>query len=160
MHRFIHSAEKRTTPPPAPFTYTFPAILYSHPPKASYGVAPLRRTTTYCLQRRALSETFGGWLYVASQSRCNGYKKDAHKRYCRNFKTLQESTNERLDPSCANRTGIYIMVQRARGRSITAIVAAPGRSKFTSCARSNATATAILAAQARHGTLPPQAQAR
>ena len=33
---------------------------YSHPPKASYGVAPLRRTTTYCLQRRALPETFGG----------------------------------------------------------------------------------------------------
>ena len=39
---------------------------YSHPPKASYGVAPLRRTTTYCLQRRALSETFGGWLYYRS----------------------------------------------------------------------------------------------
>ena len=33
---------------------------YSHPPKASYCVAPLRRTTAYCLQRRALSETFGG----------------------------------------------------------------------------------------------------
>ena len=40
-----------------------PAI-YSHPPKASYCVAPLRRTTAYCLQRRALSETFGGWLYL------------------------------------------------------------------------------------------------
>ena len=37
---------------------------YSHPPKASYCVAPLRRTTAYCLQRRALSETFGGWLYT------------------------------------------------------------------------------------------------
>ena len=39
------------------------ATCYSRPPKASYGVAPLRRTTAYCLQRRALSETFGGWLY-------------------------------------------------------------------------------------------------
>ena len=39
------------------------AEQYSHPPKASYCVAPLRRTTAYCLQRRALSETFGGWLY-------------------------------------------------------------------------------------------------
>ena len=38
---------------------------YSHPPKASYCVAPLRRTNAYCLQRRALSETFGGWLYIA-----------------------------------------------------------------------------------------------
>ena len=36
--------------------------LYSHPPKASYGVASPRRTTAYCLRRRALSETFGGWL--------------------------------------------------------------------------------------------------
>ncbi len=35
---------------------------YSHPPKASYGVASPRRTTAYCLRRRALSETFGGWL--------------------------------------------------------------------------------------------------
>ena len=36
--------------------------MYSHPPKASYGVASPRRTTAYCLRRRALSETFGGWL--------------------------------------------------------------------------------------------------
>ena len=36
---------------------------YSHPPKASYGVASPRRTNAYCLRRRALSETFGGWLY-------------------------------------------------------------------------------------------------
>ena len=28
-----------------------------------YGVAPPRRTNAYCLRRRALSETFGGWLY-------------------------------------------------------------------------------------------------
>ena len=34
--------------------------LYSHPPKASYGVASPRRTNAYCLRRRALSETFGG----------------------------------------------------------------------------------------------------
>ena len=34
--------------------------VYSHPPKASYGVASPRRTTAYCLRRRALSETFGG----------------------------------------------------------------------------------------------------
>ena len=40
--------------------------LYSHPPKASYGVASPRRTTAYCLRRRALSETFGGWLYIES----------------------------------------------------------------------------------------------
>ena len=39
-------------------------VFYSHPPKASYCVAPLRRTNAYCLQRRALSETFGGWLYI------------------------------------------------------------------------------------------------
>ena len=38
-------------------------IVYSHPPKASYGVASPRRTTAYCLRRCALSETFGGWLY-------------------------------------------------------------------------------------------------
>ena len=38
---------------------------YSHPPKASYGVASPRRTKAYCLRRRALSETFGGWLYSA-----------------------------------------------------------------------------------------------
>ena len=37
-------------------------VEYSHPPKASYGVASPRRTTAYCLRRRALSETFGGWL--------------------------------------------------------------------------------------------------
>ena len=37
--------------------------FYSHPPKASYGVASPHRTTAYCLRRRALSETFGGWLY-------------------------------------------------------------------------------------------------
>ena len=37
--------------------------LYSYPPKASYCVASPRRTTAYCLRRRALSETFGGWLY-------------------------------------------------------------------------------------------------
>ena len=37
--------------------------MYSHPPKASYCVASPRRTTAYCLRRRALSETFGGWLY-------------------------------------------------------------------------------------------------
>ena len=37
---------------------------YSRPPKASYGVAPLRRTKAYCLQRRALSETFGERLYI------------------------------------------------------------------------------------------------
>ena len=43
---------------------------YSHPPKASYGVAPLRRTTAYCLQRRALSETFGGWLYSPTPQYC------------------------------------------------------------------------------------------
>ena len=36
--------------------------VYSHPPKASYGVASPRRTNAYCLRRRALSETFGGWL--------------------------------------------------------------------------------------------------
>ena len=36
---------------------------YSHPPKASYGVASPRRTNAYCLRRRALSETFGGWPY-------------------------------------------------------------------------------------------------
>ena len=55
-------------------------------------------------ENRALyTYTFPAILYVANlQSRCNGYKKDAHKRYCRNFKTLQESTNERLVPSCAN----------------------------------------------------------
>ena len=40
------------------------ATCYSRPPKASYGVAPLRRTTAYCLQRRALSETFGERLYT------------------------------------------------------------------------------------------------
>ena len=40
--------------------------LYSHPPKASYGVASPRRTKAYCLRRRALSETFGGWLYIES----------------------------------------------------------------------------------------------
>ena len=39
-------------------------VNYSHPPKASYCVAPPRRTTAYCLRRRALSETFGGWLYI------------------------------------------------------------------------------------------------
>ena len=38
--------------------------IYSHPPKASYGVASPRRTKAYCLRRRALSETFGGWLYT------------------------------------------------------------------------------------------------
>ena len=38
--------------------------IYSHPPKASYGVASPRRTTAYCLRRCALSETFGGWLYI------------------------------------------------------------------------------------------------
>ena len=38
--------------------------FYSHPPKASYCVASPRRTTAYCLRRRALSETFGGWLYI------------------------------------------------------------------------------------------------
>ena len=37
---------------------------YSHPPKASYCVALSRRTTAYCLRQRALSETFGGWLYI------------------------------------------------------------------------------------------------
>ena len=40
------------------------AAQYSHPPKASYCVASPRRTTAYCLRRRALSETFGGWLYI------------------------------------------------------------------------------------------------
>ena len=39
---------------------------YSHPPKASYCVASPRRTNAYCLRRRALSETFGGWLYYRS----------------------------------------------------------------------------------------------
>ena len=39
--------------------------VYSHPPKASYCVASPRRTKAYCLRRRALSETFGGWLYNA-----------------------------------------------------------------------------------------------
>ena len=38
------------------------AVEYSHPLKASYGVASPRRTKAYCLRRRALSETFGGWL--------------------------------------------------------------------------------------------------
>ena len=38
-------------------------VIYSHPPKASYCVALSRRTTAYCLRQRALSETFGGWLY-------------------------------------------------------------------------------------------------
>jgi len=33
--------------------------MYSNPLKASYGVASLRRTNAYCLQRRALSEAFG-----------------------------------------------------------------------------------------------------
>ena len=44
---------------------TFLALLplYSRSPGASSGVAPLRRTTTYCLQRRALSETFSERLY-------------------------------------------------------------------------------------------------
>ena len=37
--------------------------LYSRSPGASSGVAPLRRTTTYCLQRRALSEAPGERLY-------------------------------------------------------------------------------------------------
>ena len=40
------------------------AAFYSNPPKASYCVAPLRRTKAYCLQRRALSETLGGRLYI------------------------------------------------------------------------------------------------
>ena len=42
---------------------------YSHPPKASYGVASPRRTKAYCLRRRALSETFGGWLYLATTTK-------------------------------------------------------------------------------------------
>ena len=37
--------------------------LYSRSPGASSGVAPLRRTTAYCLQRRALSEAPGERLY-------------------------------------------------------------------------------------------------
>ena len=44
---------------------TPPARAYSHPPKASYCVASPRRTTAYCLRQRALSETFGGWLYFS-----------------------------------------------------------------------------------------------
>ena len=47
-----------------PFNWGAMRNEYSHPPKASYGVASPRRTKAYCLRRRALSETFGGWLYV------------------------------------------------------------------------------------------------
>ena len=39
-------------------------LFYSNPPKASYGVALPRRTKTYCLRQRALSETFGVSLYI------------------------------------------------------------------------------------------------
>ena len=45
-----------------------PEAIYSHPPKASYCVALSRRTTAYCLRQRALSETFGGWLYLCPRT--------------------------------------------------------------------------------------------
>ena len=33
-------------------------------------------------------------VYVANlQFKCNSYKKDIHKRYCKNIKTLQETAN-------------------------------------------------------------------
>ena len=111
--------------------------IYSHPPKASYGVAPLRRiaihrklhtvlrrltvqprtvfgdasclklsvdgyTTAYCLQRRALSETFGGWLYIhlSAQRVCKtGSEETAHK-----YENMNKIPNNRRSaPSLAGR---------------------------------------------------------
>ena len=78
-------------------------VFYSHPPKASYGVAPLRRTNAYCLQRRALSETFGGWLYIqgSGEDVCREFtiqvqqlqKKASISDTAKNIKTLQETAN-------------------------------------------------------------------
>ena len=58
----LQTTETNSEPAAPPQTILNPNRKYSYPPKASYGVAP-RHTTAYCLQRRALSETFGGWLY-------------------------------------------------------------------------------------------------
>ena len=60
-------------------------MMCSNPPKASYGVAPLRRTNAYCLQRRALSETFGVSLLKLSDCArlCRGCQK-AGLRFLRN----------------------------------------------------------------------------
>ena len=57
----LQTTETNSEPAAPPQTILNPNRKYSYPPKASYGVAP-RHTTAYCLQRRALSETFGGWL--------------------------------------------------------------------------------------------------
>ena len=69
-----------------------PCTHYSHPPKASYGVAPLRRTTAYCLQRRALSETFGGWLYfeMLSPMKLGNITLSYHRQHLKSWKEIQE----------------------------------------------------------------------
>ncbi|SAM59475.1 hypothetical protein CHUV0807_0563 [Cardiobacterium hominis] len=59
MKEVVHGLKKDRVRRGAPLLKRW---MYSHPPKASYGVASLRRTTAYCLQRRALSEAFGVWL--------------------------------------------------------------------------------------------------
>ena len=56
--------------------------------------------------------------------------KNAHKRYCKNFKTLQKTTNEHLSPSCASRTATHIILYE-RGERPATIAAMPGHSECT-----------------------------
>ena len=61
-------------------TYRALRCMYSNPPKASYGVAPPRRTTAYCLRRRAWYEAF--MRIVAINAGCNVVIHTAERSWC------------------------------------------------------------------------------
>ena len=83
----------------------------------------------------------------------------------KNFKTLQETTNERLAPSCANQTGIIHNGSTSQGQGASPPLP-PGRSKSTISRefKRNSDGKTCSASQARHVTIasawPAAASAR
>ena len=151
--------------------------IYSHPPKASYGVASPRRTTSYCLRRRALSETFGGWLYIhlKRSSVCGEFtiqvqqlqKKASISDTAKNIKTLQETANGYLQTSSPIERGC-IMTLHEPGYSLAAIATILKRHRSTILRELKRNSDGKTY-QRQQGTglirqpasgLPPQAQAR